>query len=163
MKRIGKSVGRRNPGSIARQVMAHRRVRNAVLKVTTSIVQKEMKEMCKRSNPSILRNKSPAAMETFNWDLIISELKARAPTLLQLLKGFVEVKQRRVSAKGKARQLPDNATISICSAILLRHKNQHMNLLQRIISMILYSGHTNKQASSFIEAVITGLIFMTML
>ena len=39
----------------------------------------------------------------------------------------------------------DNAVIGMCAAILLCHHNSHMNLVQRIISTLLYSGHAPKQ------------------
>ena len=45
--------------------------------------------------------------------------------------------------------LIDNVVIDICAAILLRH-NTHMNLVQRIISTLLYGGHALKQVCNFL-------------
>ncbi len=145
MKKIGRSVGRSNPSAIARQVMAHSKVKEAVIKVTGSVVRKEMKVLCKRSAPSILRDTSPKAMQSFKWDTLIDELKMNAPTLLQILQGCTRTKRRGVSTRGKTYTVPDNTIIGLCAAILLCHRNTQMNLVQRIISVLLYSGHTPKQ------------------
>ena len=44
----------------------------------------------------------------------------------------------------------DEAVIGICAAILIRHQNPQMNLLQRLISMILYNGHAPKMVMEYI-------------
>ena len=38
-------------------------------------------------------------------------------------------------------RVSNDATMGVCAAILLRHKNQHMNALQHIVSLILHRGH----------------------
>ena len=35
--------------------------------------------------------------------------------------------------------------ISLCASIILRNKSSHMNLFQRIMSVILRAGHASKQ------------------
>ena len=65
---------------------------------------------------------------------LIKELPQHAPTLLHVLKGCTLTKHKKNR----------NATIGMCAAILLRFRNQKMNLLQRIISLILYAGHSAK-------------------
>ena len=47
LKRVGKSVGRRKPASIARQVMCHPRIKKHVIGEVGNLMQEEMKEMCK--------------------------------------------------------------------------------------------------------------------
>ncbi len=145
MKKIGRSVGRRNPHAIARQVLAHQQVKDAVLKVTGKQIQKEMMIMCKQGEPSILRDSSKKALQSFQWDTLMGELKAKAPTLLKLLQGCIRTKRRRASAKGRSYAADEKAVIGLCAAILLRHRNANMNLVQRIVSVLLYSGHAPKQ------------------
>lgn len=145
MKRIGRSVGRRNPGAIARQAMAHPKVKQAVIRVAGKLVRKEMMAMCKRDDPSVLRNSSREAMQSFSWDSLVDELQEKAPTFLQLLRGCIRTKRRLVSKTGRSYIANENTIIGLCAAILLRHRNTRMNLVQRIISVILYSGHTPKQ------------------
>ena len=112
---------------------------------------------------SLLRSSSPEVLSTFSWDALIAELQLHASTLLQVLKGSIEVKRyvrgkgRVVHSQGKNRRkrfLPkveansrptSTAIIGTCAAILLRNKNVHMNLLQKIVSIIINSGHASKQ------------------
>ncbi len=85
MKKIGKSVGRANPGGIARHVMNHQRVRAAILKETGALLRREMKTLCRKDLPSLLRSK---ATNSFTWDHMVEELEERSPTLLQILKAL---------------------------------------------------------------------------
>lgn len=95
--------------------------------------------------------------------MIISELHTTAPTLLRVLEGCVNVKRRvRRECRGhgrrkkkvqKARTSSNSSIIGICTAILLRHHNKNMNLVQRIISVILHCGHAAKQVKCIILQV----------
>lgn len=44
--------------------------------------------------------------------------------------------------------MKDESIIGICAAILLRHHNPQMNLVLRIVSLLLYSGHAPKLVST---------------
>lgn len=77
LKTSTKSLGRRNPEGIARQVMAHEKTRNAILKVATNSIKKELTEMCKLSSSSMLRDATLTAMTSFNWNSLVCELKER--------------------------------------------------------------------------------------
>lgn len=143
MKRIGRSVGRGSANAIARQVLQHKRVKGAVLKVVGQQIRKEMMVMCKQKTASVLRDLSSEAMQSFTWDTLVEELKTKAPTLLQMIRECVRTKRRQVSARSYI--VDENAIIGLCTAILLRHRNKNMNLVQRIISVLLYSGHAPKQ------------------
>ena len=52
---------------------------------------------------------------------------------------------RKVSKRGTSYAVDDATVIGMCAAILLHHSNKHMNLVQRIISSLLYSGLAPKQ------------------
>ncbi len=69
---------------------------------------------------------------------------------VRLLKVCVEVKRRERPSKKtrltKRTYRPSNsAVLGVCASILLRHKNQQMNVLQRVVSLILHRGHAGKQ------------------
>ncbi len=144
LKKLGKSVGRRNPSAIARQVMSHRKTKEAVLRETGLILRKELQTLCKSSAPSMLRGTSPQALKTFQWDSLVDELEERSPTLLEVLRACVS-RRRRKSRKGRSYAASENTVIGLCAAILLRHRNIKMNLVQRVLSLLLYSEHTPKQ------------------
>ena len=92
---------------------------------------------------SLLRNKSVDTIRMFSWDAVVSDLQKHAPTLVDVLRGCVEVKRRKRSEK-KLRQPSSSAVISVCGAILLRNHSAKMNLVQRMISVLLSAGHASK-------------------
>ena len=101
---------------------------------------------------SCLRQQDLAAMQIFTWDSLVSELESNAPTLHQVLKACVTVSrrqraQKRCGSKKKVRSHhPESAAVlGLCAAVLLRHRNHSMSLVQRILSVILHSGHVGKQ------------------
>ena len=70
-----------------------------------------------------------------------------APTLLEILQGCV-MRNKRKKQVGMSYRVKDESVIGICAAILLRHQNPQMNLIQPIVSLLLYSGHAPKQVST---------------
>ena len=50
MKKIGKSVGRRNCRSIAKQVMSHQRIRKCTLLKVGKLLKKDMNNICSKKN-----------------------------------------------------------------------------------------------------------------
>ena len=91
--------------------------------------------MCSDKVNSILQNKSADALKLFSWDVLMKELVEHVPTLLQVLRGCtIHMKKGNLM----------HSTICVCATIILHFKNQKMNLLQRIISFVLYAGHSAK-------------------
>ena len=145
MKKIAKSVGRRNSKSIARQAMNHRRIREFILRQVGKLIRKDMEHLCSTKAPSMLRKRTVEAMKSFCWEDFLKELEATSPTFYRLLRDCVFRKRRKASKHAKSYAVNDSAVIGMCAAILLRHRNSNMNLVQRIISTLLYSGHAPKQ------------------
>ena len=145
MKKLGKSVGRRNCGSIAKQVMSHGRIRKCILQKVGKILKKDMEHICSKKASSLLRMNTPDALRSFTWEDLVQELEKLSPTFYQVLKQCVHRRRRNFSRRGVTYRVNDNAVIGICAAILLRHHNTHLNLVQRIVSTLLYSGHAPKQ------------------
>ncbi len=111
-------------------------------------VQKEMKSLCSKKFGSMLRASSAEAVSSFTWDKITNEVSSKAPTLYAVLQGCVDVKKPSISCRGqkwKSRHSSSSTVIGMCAGILLRHRNHHMNLVQRIVALILHSGHCAKQ------------------
>lgn len=148
LKKLGRSVGRSNPAAIARQVLTHGKVKTEVLKAVGKLVRKEMMYLCKRKTLSLLRG-SPKSLETFSWEQLSDELCQNAPVFCQVIKMCVVRKRRKTSKKGRSNKIDDNNVTGIIAALLLRHRNQRMNLFQRIVSLVLYSGHAPKKVFLF--------------
>ena len=142
LKTLARSVGRKNRASIARQVMNDHKMKDKALDILGRQVQKEMSAMCSKKKPSVLRGDQLQDLKDFTWEMLEDEAKLVAPTLHRILKGMVEVKRRircPKSTRSKKRVYgPSNtAVMGMCMVILLRHKNAHINLVQKIISLIL--------------------------
>lgn len=159
LKKLAKGVARRNRASIGRQAVRDPKIRERVLSILTKDIQKEMTTLCARKTGSILRQSSLQAVTKFSWDVLAEELQRVTPTLYTILKGCVDVKRRQPqkSATSKKQKSPrtsktnrpsNTAVLGVCASILLRHKNVHMNTLQRLVSLILHSGHSSKQVST---------------
>ena len=107
-----------------------------------------MTRVVSKKGASCLCQKTLEELNSFTWD----NLHLKAPTLHRVLMGCVSVHRRERAGKGKGRRVrhPHGyAALGICAAILLRNRNQHLNLVQRLISLILHSGHAGKQVCFF--------------
>ena len=154
LKKLVKSAGRLNRPAIARQVMKDRRIRCHILNLLEKDIQKEIAQMCSIKSNSLLQHRHIDALNMFSWDVLLSELRSTAPTLLRVLEGCANVKRRvrRYRGHGQrkkrlqtARTSSNSTVVGLCAAVLLRHHNKNMNLVQRIISVILHCGHAAKQ------------------
>ena len=111
-----------------------------------------MKVLSSKKGSSLLRDRSVESIKSISWDGLAEEIQRKAPTLYGVLWACVSMKRRKRKRKGRpmkaTKESPsDIAVLGVCTAILLRHHNQHMILLQRIIALILHSGHSSKQVS----------------
>ena len=95
---------------------------------------------------SVLRNQNTESMENFTWDPLLDELQVHAPYLFQLLSSFTQTKSERENQM---------AIIGVCASILLKHRYSKMSLVQKVISLLLYTGHASKQ----VRAQISGFQF----
>lgn len=92
----------------------------------------------------------------------MDELELKAPTLHSILKMCVDVKRRRVLSKRSYRS-SNVAVMGVFASAILRHKNQCMNVLQRIISLALHCGHSGKQVSNILKYTYVALIYLSIL
>ena len=149
LKRIGRSVGRRKSYSIALQSLKHKRIKVHILKILVKEIRKELAALCTVKNESIMRSSQPSTLRDFSWESLVTEVKLAAPTLTAILDGSLEVhtspskEKRRKTVK--TRRVNKAAIVGLCTAILCRYRNQSMNLVQRLISVLMYKGGASKQ------------------
>ena len=86
---------------------------------------------------SVLRRSSINDASKFKWADLSRELHHRAPTLFLALKAACARKIQKKTYTWK-RVLP------MAAAILLRGRNQFLNLAHAVISLVLYNGHCSK-------------------
>lgn len=95
--------------------------------------------LCSDLTESVLRDKSNEALKNFQWQYLIDEVTIHAPTLLAILKSCTKVKVPRVNQQEGA--------IGVIVAILCKNRRGSASLVQRLVSVILYSGHASKRVS----------------
>ena len=135
LRRLGRSVGIRKRDAIARQAMGDKKIRGHILNILGRDIVKELKGMCSIKKQSILCLSSPEALYTFDWDAICSELKSAAPSLFTILHSATTVKVPPSKVRKVSRRVKQEQIIGLCAAILLRHRNHSMNLVQRVLSV----------------------------
>ena len=180
---LGRSLGRKNRASVARNALKDTGIRQHVLKYLSKDVQKELSVLCSKKVQSVFRIHSPGntllqctyhyhglllpelpffmlleMLERFKWEDVATELTARAPTLHSVLKMCVEVKRRERPHKRSYRN-SDVSVMGVCASVILRHKNQHMNALQNIISLLLHRGHAGKQVIMIYRVLINYMYY----
>lgn len=74
LRRLGRSVGRCNRKSIARQAVQDKEIRTKVIKYLGDIVAREMKKMCAKSTNSVLRQKDVKSLEEFRLESVTAEM-----------------------------------------------------------------------------------------
>ena len=157
LKKLGKSVGRANRASIARQVVKDERIQLKVINLLSTTLGKEMKKLCSKRVNSLLRRKDCISLQEFNIHDIVNEMKVHAPSVLTLLRGCLQGRNRSRTNKTKSRVFDEDLVVGVCCAILLRGRSQRMSLLQRVISLILYCGHASKRVSVYVTIMLDWL------
>ena len=107
----------------------------SVVTKSAAKIKAEMKVLNSKDHDSILRD-TIEAVKHFHWDTVMLELLQRVPTLMSLLKEVV----RRSDEK--------KPLLCFLASQLLKAHNQHMGLVQRAVSIMLYGNGTSKQVSS---------------
>ena len=101
------------------------------------ILRNEVSRLCSTKSISML-SQSPRSISDFHAiaNDSLNDIKTRAPTLLSLLRGALQTRHPRTNTKF--------ITVMIAS-MLCKHCKASVCLLQRIVSLVLYSGHSIKQ------------------
>lgn len=135
-KHIGKAVARGSRQAVAVQCLKEPATRKYLLKRIGVLVRNELISMCSDSTSSILRTQCVSELREFSWEKLLSELQAKAPVFLSILHQCTRTQRPRRN---------QHAVVGMCAAIILKHRFSKMSLVQRILSMILYAGHSGKQ------------------
>lgn len=104
-----------------------------MIRKVQTIVHKEVQSLCSNKVNSVLRR---ADIRNFSWDLLLNEVKMHAPLFYAIMQSCVHTTTPRDNKK---------PVMGICIAVLLKHRFHKMSLIQKIISVVLYVGHTGKE------------------
>ena len=112
---------------------------NYIIIRISRILQSELRKLC--SVDSLLKENSTTAFQEFSWNNLIKEIQDHAPLLLSVMTACTKTRSYRPNR---------NSTIGMCIAMLLKYRYKNMCLVQKILSLVLYAGHSSKQVSLFL-------------
>lgn len=137
-KRIGKAVARGSKKAMVEECFKDPVMKKYLVETVGRIVRSELIAMCSVKVSSILLEQSEDVYGDFIWDKIHAEMEVNTPVLLSIFQACTHTRRPRINRK---------AVIGMCAAILLKYRFFKMSLVQRIISLILYAGHSGKQVN----------------
>lgn len=104
---------------------------NIVSRLTFNI-RDEMKAISSQSYNSLLRD-SVEAIKNFWWETVWQEMLKKMPTLMLLLSQIVGQVEDR------------HPMLCLIASMIIKSRHQHMSLVQRVVSVMLYGNGTAKQ------------------
>ena len=140
-KHLGKAVAHRSQKTIAVECIKDPITRKHVVRLIGKEFCKEIQFMASENAQSVLCSQSAEDLKEFKWDTLHAKLSNKAPILQSILLAATNTRVPRPNA---------HIVVGTCAAILLKHRNPKMSLLQKIISFVLYAGHASKQVCSLL-------------
>ena len=137
-KRLGKAVARSSHRAIAEECMKNENSCSHAVTILGNMIHKEVRTIASKKVESTLLFKSKNCITNFKWATVHGEMVSHAPLLCKIL---------IAATKTRAERQNQAAVIGICFAVIMKQRNPTLNLLQKIISLILYSGHSSKLVS----------------
>ena len=148
LSRLGRALAGGNIETIARAVLGHQALREVVVHKVFSSIDDECTALCRRTEPTHFRKPPTEQLLHFNWSNYVSEMEAKSPLLLKLLRMIVSHSDSRNDHKYGDRHNPG---ICMAMAVLLKERNREMVSLQTYISLLLFTSNVQKQVSMYIQ------------
>lgn len=139
---MSKAIARGNKKTLIDNCFEDIRSFDFLKKKMCRVLSSEIKSMCSNKVNSILRSTKCAVLKNFKWSQLIHELKVNAPLLYCILNACVGTSVNR------------EAVICMCCSIILSSCFKRMCLVQKIISLILYAGHTGKEVNMYTYCIV---------
>ena len=137
-RKICKPLIRRNYQSFAAKCVKSKCTQSAIIKEICQLVRKDVERICSDKVDSILRCASKESLKEFQLDILIHQFKDQAPTLLTIIENSLHTKKSKHNFK---------LVLVLIIAMICKFRRPSYCLLQKIISLILYEGHSSKQVS----------------
>ncbi len=149
-KGVVKSMRYKQPLYTARKLMKLPQLQRAILKEVLQVVNYECECLCKVvPQPSPLRLRSTNQLTHFSWQLLVDELREKAPVLTAILTSAA-----RPTASKKE---PSKNIITAAASILLKGRSKRMTTIPTLVAAILYAGHASKRVRCEIDSVATNI------
>lgn len=109
-------------------------IREYILRIIGRLVHKEVKMLCSDNVNSILKEDNPEVLKSFTWQIFQHELSTHAPIFMGVLES--------ASVKSKP---SSEVSVCLCAALIARSRTPTMTLPAKILSLVLYAGHSSKE------------------
>lgn len=113
--------------------------RQYILSCTATLLKNELKQFCVKSQ-SIIGGSAPEQMKKFKWRFILKNANTYMPALLYLLRNCLKTPTKRDN---------ENSVLGMIVCMLAKQRIPQLCLLQKIISLLLYSGHRSKKVNAY--------------
>lgn len=130
--------------SIAKAVMAMSDVRECLLNLFLADLNDECNKLCRRTDESVFRKMPVAAAMDFKWEPFITDLQTKSPLLYTILFSIASRSDRRNASKAGLAHYPG---ICMSASIILKERNCEICGLQSVLSLLLYSCHSEKKVT----------------
>uniref|UniRef100_A0A1X7T9Q8 DUF6589 domain-containing protein n=1 Tax=Amphimedon queenslandica TaxID=400682 RepID=A0A1X7T9Q8_AMPQE len=121
-KRALSSFSRGNDMAAIRECFQNQKIRPYIIRKVGQLIRKEIKALS--CSNSILKSKSSADLKQFRWNAIYNDLRDKAPFFLSIMESATKTRATR------------------------KNTYRELNLVQKIISLILYASHASKEVFS---------------
>jgi hypothetical protein len=127
---LGKALVHDVPERLARALFKEEKLRTCIFKEMQRYLKSEMKCVCSRKYPSMLRVKTKEELVNFDFKKLCLEWKKKAPLFYTFLKTIASPNNTAVE------WLP---SMAVAGSILLKQRNSHMSACATIIGILLKS------------------------
>lgn len=132
-KKIASLLVRGKPKSLALELIKHRRYLQPLLGQVGALLKREMRHLCSNN---VADSITSIKLANFSWSNYFRKIKSHAPCIVELL---------TLILTGKSKTNKD--IIRVIVSIITSFKRSSMNVVQKMISIILYAGHCSKQVN----------------
>ena len=126
--------------SVAVECVKDKRTQKHVISAVGQLIRKEISELCSNRVCSIQRSSDVKPLQRFSWDAIVNEATEHAPNLVQLLMECTKKDRKRKTSIASQKRI-----VGMCISLLCKHHNHKMSLVQKLLGLVLYAGHSAKQ------------------
>lgn len=128
-RQICKSLVTNSHCVLARKCLCDHRIKKCITKGFETLLRKDI-ALLYSDDEGITCN-----LMSLQWTNLLSFMRSKTPTLLSVLQIFTKTKKAWLS---------QDAIIGVVTSVLCKHRQSSVALFQRIVSLILYTGHASK-------------------
>lgn len=123
--------------ALARKCLRDHRIKKYITKGFGTLLRKDIALICS-DDEGITCN-----LMSLQWTNLLSFMRSKTPTLLSILQSCTKTKKAWLS---------QDAIIGVVTSVLCKHQRSSVSLFQRMVSLILYTGHASKKVGFSIRS-----------